>query len=144
MHPGPPPWPKEYWPYDGPYGRWHTASAATMIEKMVRYLNNATRSADALPHPPAGADLLTTLRTGVFGFDQLLEQTGRFYERLASDNPTLYDYRDEPKHSGSDTARELVATLTEARRAAAVLAAQLDRASGLAACLGVRDYEAES
>lgn len=124
---------EEFWPYDGPYGQWRTAAAATMIDRTVRYLNNATQKQSAMPNAATAGQVLSGASSAVFGLEQLARQLADFAERQAND-PTLYDdRRDRP---GRDTALDLAMELEELLPAITVLAARLQRASGIASHLG--------
>jgi hypothetical protein len=129
---------EQHWPYDGPYGPCRTAAAAAAIERLVRYLNNATATPAALPHPSAAGEVITHLREASRGLDQLLRQLAEFATGQAADNPTLYDDRHDPTHPAGDTAHNLAGALEYARAAARELATQLNHAAGYAAHLGVR------
>ncbi len=124
---------EEFWPYDGPYGQWRTAAAATMLGRTVRYLNNATQKSSAMPYASCAGQVLSGVSAAVFGLEQLARQLVEFVERAASD-PSLYDDRyDRP---GRDTALELTAELEELQPAITALAARLERACGIASHLG--------
>lgn len=129
---------EQHWPYDGPYGHYRTGAAAAALERLVRYLNNATGKASALPYPSTAGDVITDVRAAAHGLDQLLTQLADFYERQAWDNPNLYDDRSDPDHPASDTAHNLAGALESARAIAGQLAAQLEHAAGYASHLGHR------
>lgn len=96
---------ERHWPYDGPYSDEHTVSAALMIARLGRYLNNATQKRDGLPYIAVVGRLLVGLHAAVAGYQQLLVQLDRFVEREAETNPSVYDdRRDRP---GAVTAHEL-------------------------------------
>ncbi|WP_300007463.1 hypothetical protein [Pseudonocardia sp.] len=125
-----------YWPYDGPYGPEQTVVAAVMVERLVRYLNNATQKRTALPYPATAGSVLASLHAAVFGLQQLVGQLARFAEVQAGD-PSLYDDRgDRP---GSETALALVVELEDIGPAVVELAQRLGRAAGLADHLGNRE-----
>jgi hypothetical protein len=128
---------EHHWPYHGPYGPYRTAAAAFVIGRLVRYLNNATGNATALPHPSTVGEAITHLRDAARGLDQLLRQLADFSTAQASDNPNLYDDRRDPIHPAGETAHHLAGALEYARAAARELATQLDHAAGYAAHLGV-------
>ncbi|MGQ0576172.1 MAG: hypothetical protein ACT4RN_18505, partial [Pseudonocardia sp.] len=84
---------ERYWPYDGPYCAELTTAAALMVERLVRYLNNATFGKPAaLPAASTAGYVLASLQAAVFGFDQLCGQLGGVAAELAED-PTLNDHR---------------------------------------------------
>lgn len=127
---------EEFWPYDGPYNAERTASAATMIARTVRYLNNATQKRSAVPYINTVGRVLSEIGSAVFALEQFTRQCAALAERAAAD-PTLYDDRyDRP---GRDTAMDLAAELGYARDAIADLAARLQRAAAIASHLGNRD-----
>lgn len=120
---------EEFWPYDGPYSRWHTASAATMLGRLVRYLNNATQKQSALPLAADASRVLDGVSAAVFGLEQLTQQLAEFAERQAS-NPRLYDDRyDRP---GAVTALDLAAELQELQPVLGDLTTRLQRAASIA------------
>lgn len=127
---------EEFWPYDGPYGTWRTAAAATMIAQTVRYLNNATQKQSAMPHAATAGQVLSGVSAAVFGLQQLTQQLAAFAERKA-DDPTLYDDRHD--RAGAVTALDLAAELQELQPVLADLAGRLQRASGIASHLGQSD-----
>lgn len=122
-----------HWPYDGPHFPELTTTAAAAIDRLVRYLNNATGKPDAMPYVAVAGTLLASLHAAVTGTEQLAVQLARFAELQAAD-PTLYDdRRDRP---GADTALALATELNELRSKVADLAGALDRAAELASHLG--------
>lgn len=127
----------EHWPYDGPYSPELTSGAAAAIERLVRYLNNATgKPSGALPFAATGGSVINNLGAAAHGLDQLLRQLEDFFERQAWDDPTLYDDRRDPVYAASETAHAVVANLVTARRVAADVAKALDSAAGHASHLG--------
>lgn len=74
-----------HWPYDGPYGPEVTTAAATVIERLVRYLNNATGKPDALPYAAVAGSVLASLHAAMARMEQLAAQLARFAERQAAD-----------------------------------------------------------
>ncbi len=125
---------ERWWPYDGPYSDEHTTTAATMIQRLGRYLNNATQTPAGLSHAAAAGQVLAELTAAIAGFDQLLGQLARFLDHEADTNPSLYDDRRE--RPGADTARRTARELREAIRAVRDLATLLAAAAGLASHLG--------
>lgn len=124
------------WPYDGPHDRDTVASAAEATAELIRYLNNATRSANALDSAAAVHDVLSRLGGAAHGLDQLLRQLGAALHRHAEHDPGLYDDRDG--HQGGDTAQDAAEQLQQARQPAAQLAERLDAALARTTYLGSR------
>ncbi|MGD9528093.1 MAG: hypothetical protein AB7L91_18770 [Dehalococcoidia bacterium] len=124
---------ERYWPYDGPYDLERTAAAAAMVERLVRYLNNATTKPSALPYAAVAGSVIGSLHAAVAGMEQLTRQLARFAAAQAQD-PSLYDDRgDRP---GAATALELAAALADSRAAVVELADRLAVARGLSDHLG--------
>lgn len=123
----------ERWPYDGPYDPDTTREAAVAVERLVRYLNNATTKPTALEYAAAAGGILSGLRSAVHMLPQLLRQLEDFALRQADDLTLYDDRRDRP---GRATAVELAVSIAAARPAAAGLAAALDEAAELAHHLG--------
>ena len=132
----PDPWEivEAHWPYDGPYSDEHTSTAATMIQRLGRYLNNATQKRDGLPYVAVVAQLLAELHATVVGYEQLLRQLAGFLDREAETDSGLYDDRyDRP---GSDTAHRAADALRAAIPTAGELAIDLGLAAQPASHLG--------
>ena len=124
---------ERYWPYDGPYEAELTNSAALLIERLIRYLNNATTKPSALPYAAVAGSVIGSLHAAVAGMDQLTRQLARFATAQA-DDPSLYDDRgDRP---GAQAAFELAAALTDAAPAVAELTDRLVRARRISYHLG--------
>lgn len=122
-----------HWPYDGPYSNETTSAAATMVERLVRYLNNATGKRDGLPYAATTYRVLSGVDSAVYGLAQLTRQLRDHAERIAED-PTLYDdRRDRPARQ---TALELAAALDELMPAFDDLERRLRRATSTAVHLG--------
>jgi len=122
-----------HWPYDGPYDPDLTTAAALMVERLVRYLNNATQKPSALPYAATAGSVLASLHAAVFGLGQLAGQLSVF-ARVQAHDPTLYDDRhDRP---GAHTASALAAAMDDVEPAAAQLAQRLARAARIASHLG--------
>lgn len=126
----------EHWPYDGPYDPETTVAAATAIERLVRYLNNATQERSALPYAATAGSVLSGVSSAVFGLEQLTRQLAEFLERQA-DDPTLYD--DRRDRSGAATALDAVLELEELKPAVTALAGRLQRAASIVSHLGNED-----
>ena len=123
-------------PYDGPHSAETVATAAQAVNRLVRYLNNATGPWNA-PHTLEwGATIyrvVGALSGSVDGMEQLFDQLRIAAEAQATD-PTAYDdRRDRP---AATTAHELAATINDARGRLGEVAAELDRAHSLAGHLG--------
>ena len=124
---------QRYWPYDGPYDLERTTAAAAMVERLVRYLNNATTKPSALPYAAVAGSVIGSLHAAVAGMEQLTRQLARFATAQAQD-PSLYDDRgDRP---GAQTATELAAALTDCGAAVVELADRLARARRISYYLG--------
>ncbi|MGE0221143.1 MAG: hypothetical protein AB7I38_19130 [Dehalococcoidia bacterium] len=122
-----------HWPYDGPYSGEQTAEAGVLVERLVRYLNNATTKPTALPYAAVAGSVIGSLHAAVAGMEQLTRQLARFAAAQAHD-PSVYDDRgDRP---GAATALELAAALTDAAPAVAELADRLAQAGRLSYHLG--------
>lgn len=109
----PDPWElvEQHWPYDGPYGDDYTRSAGVMIQRLGRYLNNATQKRDGLPYVAVASSVVAQLHAAVAGYEQLLAQLARYLDQEAEGNPSVYDDRhDRP---GAATAREVAADLRD-------------------------------
>lgn len=125
-----------HWPYDGPYSPEQTTAAALMIERLVRYLNNATQKPTAVPYAATAGSVLASLHSAVYGLGQLMRQLAEFAQAKA-DDPTLYDdRRDRP---GSQTAFELAAAVEDVGLAVAQLAERLGRAARIGSHVGNRE-----
>ncbi|MGD9528646.1 MAG: hypothetical protein AB7V44_17820 [Pseudonocardia sp.] len=122
-----------HWPYDGPYDPELTTAAAVMVERLVRYLNNATTKPPALSCAATAGSVLASLHAAVFGLGQLVGQLAHFAVEQAGD-PTLYD--DRRDRSGRLTALLLATELGEVGMAVRGLVDPLGRAAGTASHLG--------
>lgn len=129
----------DFWPYDGPYSQWTTAAAATMLGRLVRYLNNATQKTSGLPNAPTIGNVLSGLNEALLLADQLLTQLDDAATRQA-DDPTLYDDRN-PSGQGRDTALELARAVRAAAAKLADTGPAFNRAASLASHLGNRTVE---
>lgn len=124
---------ERYWPYDGPYDGELVGSAALLVERLVRYLNNATTKPMALPYAAVAGSVIGSVHAAVAGLEQLTRQLARFAAAQAQD-PSLYDDRgDRP---GAQTALELAAALDACGAAVVELADRLARARRLSYRLG--------
>ena len=125
---------EQHWPYDGPYSDELTVAAVLMIGRLGRYLNNATGKRDGLPDAAAAGRVLAELHAAIAGYEQLLRQLGRFLDREAIDNRTLYDdRRDRP---GAVTAQAAAVRVRACVPSMRVVADVLGEAAGLASHLG--------
>lgn len=132
---------EEFWPYDGARDPYFTSSAATAVAHLVRYLNNSTQYAAAVPDGPTLGRVVSQLSGVVYGLDQLLAQLATAAERIA-DDPTLYDHN-APREQGGVTARELASDLIATRYRLRDLREPIDHANQLGGTLGHRS-EGES
>lgn len=124
---------ERHWPYDGPYDPASTLTAGQMIERLVRYLNNATQKRAALGYAATAGGVLAHLHAAVASLEQLAGQLARFAEQQAHD-PTLYDdRRDRP---GAQTALDLADELADLRPVVVELGHRLELAAGHAYHLG--------
>lgn len=129
----------EYWPYDGPHTPESVQSAGIAVDRLLRYIANATgpwNAQNTLPYAASAYPVLGGIRDGVHHLPQILEQLKGFIDTQAQD-PSLYDdRRDRP---AEETAYELSVELYEARHAAVVLGRRLSSARGIASHLGNKD-----
>jgi hypothetical protein len=126
---------EEHWPYDGPYSPEHVRQAAVAIERLGRYLNNATGKPGSLEDVTDVSELVGLLNGAVYGYGQLLDQLERFLDKRAQDTSArLYD--DRRDREGWQTAADLSARLADARGLLDPLANALDGAHSIASRLG--------
>lgn len=127
---------ERFFPYDGPYSPERTADAATLIGRLVRYLNNATTKPSAVENASDIGAVVRNLAAADHGRDQLQQQMLELLQRFAQD-PLLYDdRRDRP---GAVTAGEAAGWLREAAESTAAAARSLDAAAGVLSHLGHDD-----
>lgn len=118
----------ELLPYDGPHGPDTVLAAAAALQPLVRYMNNATRSATTVPYAATVDKLVAYLESMAGGLDQLLRQLVEHLEHQAED-PALYDDRhDRP---GRQTALEAAESLTQTRSVVSGLVTALERTRGV-------------
>jgi hypothetical protein len=87
-----------------PYGEWsgsHTAAAAAEIAELVRYLNHATQSREALTSPKTVAALLHGVSTALVRMQQLIQQVGQAVDRMSYE-PDL-ESEGQPGHDSAVT-----------------------------------------
>jgi putative protein kinase ArgK-like GTPase of G3E family len=126
---------EDHWPYDGPYGHDHTTSAAEAIERLVRYLNNATGKEAGLPWPPTSYRVLSEVTAAARGLDQLLRQIGERLE-LVDASKAYDDRRDRP---AEQTIADVQVQLNVSLGVLSTLADHLSRAANHASHLGMSD-----
>lgn len=126
---------EDHWPYDGPYGHYHTTSAAAAIERLVRYLNNATGKDAGLPWPPTSYQVLSEVAAAARGLDQLLQQIGERLEEVDTSN-AYDDRRDRP---AEETIADVQVELDVSLGVLSTLADHLSRAANHASHLGLND-----
>lgn len=139
------------WPYDGPHGPESVQTAARSLERLVRYLNNATQPSIA-QHTLAQATsidgIVSGLEAAVYGLDQLVDQLSAAARTQAA-RPDVYDaraeHREEQHSEGARKARELAEKLDAIRpllivwedwRPVGGLAVELEHVHSLSARLG--------
>lgn len=132
-------------PLHGPYNSDTTANAGRVVDELIRYLNYATRSADALPWPAAAYDLIGALKSAAEKLPQALEQTGLRFAAFA-ERPDLVDRtgdwyrRPERAHDRAvQRAEEVRAGLRAAADFAVALAHYLADVHNLISPLGLDD-----
>lgn len=117
------------WPYDGPHTDDTIADAATAVERLVRYMANATYQ--PIESGPALHRMLSSLSSALYMLDQVLGQVSAGAESTLAEDPTLYDDRhDRP---GLDTALAVANAIEEARQG---ISSRLHLAAQLASHLG--------
>jgi hypothetical protein len=130
---------EHYFPYDGPHSRDSVAGAATGAASLIRYLNNATgpgNSKQTLEWAATVYQVTSGVHALVANLDQLLRQLADAMEQQASDNPTLYDDRDD--RPAGETAHEAAQWLETARQRSHTVAAALEAACEMSSHLGNR------
>lgn len=122
----------KHWPFDGPHSDDSRADAATAIERLMRYLANATwRPAES---GPGLYRLLGGIGAAVAHLDQVLGQLGEITGPALAEDRSMYD--DRRDRAAADTVDTVVAQLGEARRALASSGARLMLAAQTASHLG--------
>ncbi|WP_460391030.1 hypothetical protein [Actinophytocola sediminis] len=114
---------EQYWPYDGPHTDDSLSGAAEAVERLTRYLANATWS-PRLEHPgPALFRAVSNLAGAMSHLDQVLHQVSVYASGPLAGDASLYDdRRDRP---AADTASDMAVSLELAREAARQVAARL-------------------
>ncbi|MGH3484667.1 MAG: hypothetical protein ACRDPQ_15715 [Nocardioidaceae bacterium] len=123
-------------PYDGPHSADTVLEAASRLDALVRYLNNATgawNGKQTLRQASVVHNVLGGVEGAVFGLDQLLTQLAVALDRLAAD-PSLYDDRSD--RPAAETAHDAADRVRDARDRAAAIAAGIGHARGLTMHLG--------
>ena len=77
--------------WDEGYSAERTVAAAELAGELVRYLNHATRHAEALPDPAAVAAVVGATTTLIGRLPQLLEQTASTAHAMAKDTRLRVD-----------------------------------------------------
>ncbi|HEU0087677.1 MAG TPA: hypothetical protein VFQ77_08505 [Pseudonocardiaceae bacterium] len=125
-----------YWPLHGPYGPARTQAAVSTVAQLVRYLNYATRTPEALPEAGDVYPVLGELAAVSGGLQQLLGQLATRAEALI-DDPTMRHTGDrQDRAAGRAAAGAAVEALATAWQAVAVLAGALSAAQSHLAALG--------
>lgn len=141
---------EHFWPYDKPNAE-DVVTAAGALPDIVRYLNNATQPDKAqrtLPFANSIDTIISSLKSSVYGLDQLVEQLSTAARAQAA-RPDVYDARAEnPKErhtEGTQQALELAEKLSELRsrlvvwdgfRAVGGLAVELESVHSTSARIG--------
>lgn len=117
------------WHYDGPHTDDTVTDAAAAIERLVRYMANATYR--PIDMGPAVHRTLSHLDSALYMLDQVLRQIGQGVAGPLADDETLYDdRRDRP---GVDTALDVAEAIEEGRQG---ISSRLTQAAQLASHLG--------
>lgn len=120
---------ERHWPYDGPHTNDRVAAAAEGIERLTRYMANATYQ--PVTSGPALYRTLSSLNDALYHLDQALRQVADSTSTVLADDPTLFDDRhDRP---AEDTAVDVADAISEARQG---IAGRLQRAAQMASHLG--------
>jgi hypothetical protein len=106
----------KHFPYDGPHSDEAVLQAAKALDQLARYIANATGPGNGKHTLTCGADVyrvLGQMNGALASIEQVLVQLGDAAKRTAADPLAYDDRRDRP---ASQTAGELVAELTAARK----------------------------
>lgn len=121
-------------PYDGPHTSDTVSDAATALNQITRYLNNATRPhKKSLEWASTTHGILNSLASTVGKFDQLLDQLEKAMVHQSTQD-SLYD--DRYDRNPAVTALEAAEHIADARNYAAALHEALATASNTASHLG--------
>lgn len=123
------------WPYDGPHSDDSMVSAATAMDRLARYVANATQR--PLSSGPALSRIASGLHAALSKVDQVLGQMADAASGEIADRASLYDDRhDRP---GADTAAEASILLHQARHELRTATRFLGMADAAASHLGNED-----
>lgn len=123
------------WPLDGPYTPEQTIAAARTIAGLVRYLNHATQSANALESPSELAAVGANLSAALYNADQLCRQLAEHAVRFGQDVRLYDDHGNDP----AQTVAEVVGALRSAQVPLADAAELLGTAHEACNRLGIRE-----
>lgn len=118
-----------HWPYDGPHTDDTVADAALAIQRLCRYLANATYR--PLSSGPALYRTLSRLNEASVSLEQALQQMASGAVTVLGDDETLYD--DRRDRSGIDTVLAVASAVDDACQG---MARRLELAAQLACHLG--------
>jgi hypothetical protein len=125
---------EQHWPYDGPHDDESLPSAAAAVERLTRYLANATRAPRLTWPGPSAYRTVSNLRGAMVHLDQVLEQLSLYASGPMAQSASLYDDRhDRP---GADTALDVAVALECARDELRNAVEHLGRASRAGVHLG--------
>lgn len=79
---------EERWPYDGPHSPETIINAAYGLERLVRYINNASQYPSRFDQPWQVHDTLLGLHGALYGLGQLLEQADNALNHLGTPEST--------------------------------------------------------
>lgn len=102
----------QHWPYDGPHSNEATVAAAQAIERLTRYLNNATQGESGAPYAATVGHVVGSLKATAELNRQLLQQLRDTLWRESNDS-ALYDWVEhgDASQMARDAADHLVAVL---------------------------------
>jgi hypothetical protein len=126
---------ESHWPYDGPHTPDGVAAAAHAVERLTRYLANATQphlARNSVAQAPTVGRIVSELAAATA---QVLDQIEHRIMVLA-DDPCLYDDRRSDLTTPTETATKTAAALLAAREPLAKASMMLQTASGFASHLG--------
>lgn len=79
---------EERWPYDGPHSPETIINAAQGLERLVRYMDNASQYPSLFDQPWQVHDMLLAVHGALYGLDQLLDQAAVALEHLGTSAST--------------------------------------------------------
>lgn len=116
------------WAIGGVYSDENTRTAAWAIAALVRYLNHATDSDQAVPYLSTADAVISYLHAAATGLEQLLEQLAVRVDTEAH-RKSVYNNRDRDDQAlAADTLAQLKHQILQCRLAAGQLAASLNHA----------------